>query len=182
MRTKHLMVLMILMVLASVPAFALTESQSYIPDDCGNSDCTCFIQIGDTGGFVKGIIKKLKEQGYLNKKSKASQFTKEVEAAIITLQKENGLPQTGTLDDDTLTLLIWGMLPQELDAVMPVVHGDPSTFPDMVYVPTDGGKKRHSNPECSDMYDPRKVSIRNAEALGYDACKKCETNRESIMY
>ena len=182
MRLKHLALLISLFILVSGPAQAQTKSLSYIPDDCGNADCTCFIQLGDAGDFVKGIVKLLKEQGYLNKKSKASQFTKEVEAAVMSFQRENGLPQTGTMDDNTLTLLIWGMPPQELDKALPIDRNDPSTFPDTVYVPTDGGKKRHSNPECSGMYDPRKVSIRNAEAIGYDACKKCEVDREEILY
>ena len=86
------------------------------------------------------------------------------------------------MDDDTLTLLIWGILPNELDKVMPVQRYDPSTYPDMVYVPTDGGKKRHQGPECCDMYDPRKVSIRNAAALRYDACKICEVEREKLLH
>jgi len=179
---KRALSLLIILVISISPAFALSDSQSYIPDDCGNTDCTCFIQLGDTGGFVKGIIKLLKEQGYLDKKAKTAQFTPEVEAAVLSFQNDNGLPLTGTMDDDTLTLLIWGILPNELDKVMPVQRYDPSTYPDMVYVPTDGGKKRHQDPECCDMYDPRKVSIRNAAALRYDACKICEVEREKLLH
>lgn len=166
----------------AISAHAIATSLSYIPDDCGNTDCTCFVQRGDTGGFVKGIIGLLKDQGYLDRKAKSAQFTEEVEKAVISFQTDNQLPPTGTMDDDTLTLLIWGMLPQDLDRVMPIKKNDPATFPDTVYVPTDGGKKRHSKPECSDMYDPRKVSIRNAEALGYGACSKCEKDRERTLH
>ena len=182
MRKNQLALLIILIILTSLPAYAITRSQSYIPDDCGNTKCTCFVQLGDTGGFVKRIIALLKEQGYLNSKIRTAQFTEEVAESVISFQKNHGLPQTGTMDDDTLTLLIWGMLPQELDKVMPVKRNNPATFPDMVYIPTDGGKKRHNNPECSDMYDPRKVSIRNAEAIGYGACTKCEKKREETLH
>ena len=33
-------------------------------------------------------------------------------------------------------------------------------------------KKRHKKETCSGMEDPRKVSIRNAEYAGFDACKR----------
>ena len=179
---KHLALWSLLIVLVFSPAYALSRSQSYIPDDCGLKDCICFVQKGDRGGFVKGIINLLKDRGYLGQKEKTTLFTEKVEAAVIAFQKDNGLPQTGTMDDDTLTLLIWGMSPRRLDKAMPVKRNDPATFPDTVYVPTDGGRKRHGDPKCSNMYDPRKVSIRNAEALGYGACLKCEKDRERKLH
>ena len=86
------------------------------------------------------------------------------------------------LSNDTLTLLIWGVLPEALDARQPVERGRPETYPDMVYVPTDGGQKRHSIRDCCDRYDPRKVSIRNAARMGYDACEKCEVEREQTLH
>ena len=58
-------------------------------------------------------------------------------------------------------------MPEKLDIT------DPYSNCNTIYIPTDGGKKRHSNPECSGMHDPRKVSDRNAEELGFDPCKKC---------
>ena len=91
---------------------------------------------------------------------------------------------TGTMDDDTLTLLIWDMLPEELDRVKPLISGDPSTYPDTVYIPTDGGKKRHASEFCCNMKDPRMVSIRNADKVGFDACKirDCERDQEKTMH
>lgn len=182
MRKKAMTLWMALLILVLTPARAATGSQSYIPDDCGKARCTCFIQLGDAGGMVRGIVELLKEGGYLDNNTRAAQFTPAVEAAVIALQRANGLPPTGMMDDDTLTLLVWGMLPEALDRAMPVRADDPSTFPDTVYVPTDGGDKRHFDPECSDMYDPRKVSIRNAQALGYEACKKCAYDRERSLH
>lgn len=42
-----------------------------------------------------------------------------------------------------------------------------------VWIPTNGGKKYHSNPSCSNMIDPIQVSIERAVAEGFTACKKC---------
>ena len=41
-----------------------------------------------------------------------------------------------------------------------------------VWIPRTG-KKYHSNPKCSNMQDPRKVSLSEARSMGYTACKKC---------
>ena len=161
---------------------ALASGSSFIPCDCGHDVCICFIQLGDSGGFVKGIINLLIDQRYLDTGTPRNLYSNTVKEAVERFQKDNSLPITGTMDDDTLTLLIWGMLPEELDVRMPVSRYARETYPDMVYVPTDGGKKRHSDPECSDMYDPRKVSIRNADKIGFKACKKCEVDRENLLH
>ena len=74
-----------------------------------------------------------------------------------------------TLSNDTLTLLLWDMLPSELDRI----DGGLSITCRTVFLPTNGGKKRHLKDTCSGMLHPRKVSDRNAEELGFDGCKKC---------
>ena len=43
----------------------------------------------------------------------------------------------------------------------------------MVWVPTHGGKKYHSKSNCSNMKDPEKVTLSEAKAEGFTACKKC---------
>ena len=43
----------------------------------------------------------------------------------------------------------------------------------MVWIPTISGHKYHSNPRCSGMKGPEKVSIETAKARGFTACKKC---------
>ena len=43
----------------------------------------------------------------------------------------------------------------------------------MVWIPTKGGTKYHSNSSCSGMEDPSFVTKSKAEALGFTACKKC---------
>lgn len=42
----------------------------------------------------------------------------------------------------------------------------------MVYVVAEG-KKYHSNPNCSNMKSPIKISIEKAKTEGYTPCKKC---------
>ena len=163
---------------------AFAESNSYISCDCNIFPCTCFIQYGDEGGFVTVIIQHLQQQGYVDKSIPTNIFSEEVEQAVIWFQSENGLDCTGVMDDDTLTLLFWGMMPEELDIQQPLRIGDASTYPDTVYIPTDGGKKRHAKPTCSGMYDPRKVSIRNATVAEFDPCGKkgCQKDAEKRMY
>lgn len=43
----------------------------------------------------------------------------------------------------------------------------------MVWVPTKGGSKYHSNPSCSGMIDPRHVTINQAVGEGFSPCSKC---------
>lgn len=44
---------------------------------------------------------------------------------------------------------------------------------EMVWVPTKGGTKYHSNSGCSNMDDPRYISKTQAISEGFTACKKC---------
>ena len=182
---KHIFIFLTLFILLTLsPAYALSSGSSYIP--CNHTGkCECFIQEGDEGNFVKVIINQLIKKKYLPKKfSPKTIFTADVTDAVKSFQSNNNLEPTGTMDDDTLTLLIWDLLPEELDQIMPIIPGKPGTYPDLVYVPTDGGKKRHANEFCCNMEDPRRVSIRNAEKVGFDACKikDCERDAELLLH
>lgn len=42
-----------------------------------------------------------------------------------------------------------------------------------VWIPTKGGKKYHSRPSCSNMIDPEQVTLDDAKAQGFTACKRC---------
>lgn len=44
---------------------------------------------------------------------------------------------------------------------------------DLVWIPTKGGTKYHSKPDCSGMADPVQVTRPQAEQDGYTACKRC---------
>lgn len=44
---------------------------------------------------------------------------------------------------------------------------------EMVWIPTKGGKKYHSRSTCSNMDNPREVTISQAKAKGFTPCKRC---------
>ena len=163
-------ILIWVMILFSLsPSWASASEK--ITCDCHVVPCVCFIQQGDEGPFVSAVIRLLKEKGYCGPKQKISIFDEGVLDGVMALQKEFGLEETGMLDDETLTALIFGMLPEELDGAEPLSKGD------LNWVPTDGGDQRHRLPTCSSMLTPRKVSIRNAEALGFPACQTCNKDK-----
>ena len=172
MKNKLTVLLIYFSIFCMLFCCAFAESKSNIPCTCKDNPCTCFIQLGDEGGFVKVIIEYLQEQGYVDGKTSTGIFSEDIVQAVIQFQYDNGLDCTGMMDDDTLTLLFWGLIPEELDRKRPLKRDDASTYPDTVYIPTDGGKKRHAKPTCSGMLDPRKVSIRNATVAGFDPCGK----------
>lgn len=153
----------------AVAASALAESQSHIRCDCMTDQCQCFIQYGDEGKAVQKIVDILIEKKYLPKGTPGGLFSADVEKAVMEFQRDHDLEATGMMDDPTLTLLLWGMTPEQLDREKPETVFVCRT----VYIPTDGGKKRHLDDTCSRMSDPRKVSERNAERLGFDLCKRC---------
>ena len=163
---------LICMVLLLMPTAVLALQRPVC--DCDQVECICFIQQGDEGPVVTSIIKLLIEQGYCEEQQDVFCFDERAKKGVIQLQKEYGLPQTGLLDDDTLTVLIWGCLPEELD------EKEPESRYDFNWVPTDGGIRRHRKPECCKMYDPRKISVRNAEALGYSKCGICNKTDKPI--
>lgn len=156
--------LLLSLLLALLPSAVLASGS--VVDDCGQSPCVCFLQQGDEGVAVQGVIKLLKKQRYLS--SSPSSFTGAVTKAVKKLQAAHGLEESGMLDDDTLTCLVFGMTADELN------EAQPRSNPDEVWVPTNGGKKRHRRSTCSNMLSPRKMSVRNADALGLDPCKRCK--------
>ena len=161
---RRFMALVLLLTLLSAQA-VLAAGKSHIECNCVTRRCECFIQYGDEGGAVKKIIRLLKDKGYLDLGLSTEELNGPVENAIIAFQTDNKLEPTGQMDDETLTLLLWNMTPEQLDIVNPNYR--------TVYIPVNGGKKRHLNPDCSGMDHPRKVSDRNAKALGFEGCKKC---------
>ena len=153
---KRWMLVLLLLLWIPVHSLALIEC------DCNGLYCTCFVQIGDEGMPVKAIRGFLAQQGYLESE-KGGAFDRRVYEAVCRFQADHALEQTGILDDTTLTLLIHGQTPEEMDM-------QDGSGGQLVYVPTDGGEKRHAKPTCSRMEAPRKVSVRNAEAMGMEAC------------
>lgn len=153
-----------LMVIGLLMSQALAE----IPCQCGRAECLCFIQLGDEGPAVEFIQNTLISRGYLLPNDDASAFDAKTLTAVKRFQQDNGLAPTGMMDDETLTLLLWGMLPEDLTDAQPLS----STF--VVWIPTDGGKRHHNKETCSGMFDPRLVSQRNALAMNMLHCGRCK--------
>ncbi len=49
----------------------------------------------------------------------------------------------------------------------------PTTSEVLVWIPTNGGKKYHSRPSCSNMIDPIQVTKSKAVSQGFTACGRC---------
>lgn len=59
---------------------------------------------------------------------------------------------------------------------IPVISDIPSgqaASGSMVWIPTKGGIKYHSNAECSNMIEPVYVSVTEAALKGFTPCSKC---------
>lgn len=54
-----------------------------------------------------------------------------------------------------------------------IVPSQADTEGNLVWVPTNGGKKYHSYAGCSGMENPIQVTLEHAEANGYTPCKRC---------
>ena len=139
-----------------------------IPCQCCQEPCLCFIQLGDEGPAVEFIQNTLVANGYLAPNDDASVFDETTRQAVLDFQTAHDLSPTGTMDDNTLTLLLWGMLPEELDKAEP----SSSTLP--MWIPTDGGSRHHDTKTCSQMFDPRLVSQRNALNMNMLHCGRCK--------
>ena len=160
---------LILPVFLLIPLWAHAE----ITCQCSQDPCLCFIQPGDEGFAVQRIQHALVTQGYLTSGNYTSGlYDSETHDAILRFQTANGLPANGVMDDATLTLLLWSMLPDKLSSVSPLSNAY------AVWIPTDGGKKYHAvvncRPQLFTILNPRIISVRNAEYLGFDPCKICD--------
>lgn len=49
----------------------------------------------------------------------------------------------------------------------------PSGSTVMCWIPTNGGTKYHTSPNCSNMKGPIEVTVNEAQTMGFTACKRC---------
>ena len=61
---------------------------------------------------------------------------------------------------------------EHIDAVISNAD-DNDNGTEMVWIPTNGGKKYHSRAGCSGMKNPTQISKENAVVKGYTPCKRC---------
>ena len=127
--------------------------------------CSCFLQEGDIGPFVNGVIVLLKERGYLAQQHAGGVFDAEVTEAVKRFQYDVDLTETGVMDHETLSyLLLYGVFDETL------LLSDEDV---LLWVPTDGGDKLHKDKQCSEMIAPRKISERNALLMSIKKCEHC---------
>ena len=147
--------------------FAFSETEENVfACTCEKEVCECFIQEGDIGPSVQGVITYLKERGYLSQAHSRGVFDEEVTLAVKAFQKDMDLTETGMLDNETLTLLIFYGMPESM-------YLWNERAEKLVYIPTDGGIRRHKTADCCGMLSPRKISVLNAEALLMEPCEHC---------
>lgn len=109
---------------------------------------------------------------------------KVAEAAVVgtiiggEAQKSNN--EENAVADNTPPAVTNPDIPQAAPGNRGVGSGPSVTVPDvaesgpvMVWIPTNGGKKYHTNPSCSGMENPMEVSIDQAVANGFTPCKRC---------
>lgn len=166
---KKLIVFLICL-LFILPAFS-EEALDPFACDCGFDEekgekCACFLQEGDIGPFVNGVIALLKEKGYLDQMHARGVFDEEVTEAVKRFQYDSDLTENGVLDHETLSYLIFA--DSGLDMLL---YFDDK--PELMWAPTDGGDKLHISKECSNMLAPRKISEKNALALAIEKCEHC---------
>ncbi len=63
--------------------------------------------------------------------------------------------------------------PQPTTNTQPSDNPNVPVTPDYVWIPTHGGTKYHSSPDCSNMDGPRQVTVEEALSLGFTPCSKC---------
>ena len=58
------------------------------------------------------------------------------------------------------------------NSTLPAVTSSATSVSSMVWIPQSGAKY-HKNSSCSNMKNPSQISLSDAQARGYTACKKC---------
>lgn len=136
------------------------------------------IKRGDSGDQVVEIQKRLIELGYLTS-SADGKFGPGTEQAVQSFQDANYMDATGVVDESTYNKLFSAgakhYVAPFLTSDVEEKTSDAGTrnYSDpLVWIP-NSGSKYHSNSGCSGMKNPHQVSRSQAEARGYEPCKKC---------
>ena len=83
----------------------------------------------------------------------------------------------GRQTDGDLDAALARLSPEELTLlshkIQTLLEGEQEQAPGMVWIPQHGGTRYHNIRDCSNMADPRLVSVEEAESLGYTPCKRC---------
>ena len=114
------------------------------------------LKSGAKGEQVKQMQERLITLQYLTGNADGD-FGPGTKQAVMDFQSRNSLQADGVAGRQTLEILF----------------SDSAIRQSWVWIPTDGGKKYHTNSGCSAMENPIYVTIEDAKARGFDACGKC---------
>lgn len=160
---KRWALLLSVLLLALLP-LALAEE---IPCVCGQDACTCFMQEGDGCPGLDVLAQCLEEKAAYVRPEKLEAISADMTEAVRVFQRDHDLTETGLLDDETLTLLLWDKLPPEMEKEAAEEERT------LCFVPVRGGERCHKTEQCSGMDHPRRMSLQNALRLGYELCENC---------
>lgn len=137
--------------LTATPTIMITSAPTLSPVPARS-----ILKKGDTGAEVKALQNRLIELGFLSGAADGD-YGNGTRAAVTEFQKANGLDADGVAGNKTLTTL----------------YSDYAKKQVWVWIPSGGGGKYHSNPSCSKMISPQKVTMSEAIKKGFDPCGKC---------
>lgn len=92
------------------------------------------------------------------------------EAAIKKYQQDNFLLESGKITNKLLENL--GISDYSINELESTEILEDTTVETTVWI-SNSGSKYHSKSSCSNMQNPTQVTIEEAQAMGYEACKKC---------
>ena len=139
------------------------------------------VKRGDTGDSIKEIQKQLASLGYYTS-SADGKFGVGTEQAVIDFQTANQIEASGIVDQETYQKMFSGeakhYTSSGLQSDIEESSSDVETRTSgerLVWIPTNGGTKYHSDSSCSGMIDPIQVTVDEAQARGFDPCSKCSS-------
>ena len=139
------------------------------------------IKRGDSGDSVKEVQTQLVALGYLTS-SADGKYGSGTERAVIEFQNANQIEATGIIDQETYQkMFAEGAKHHTSSGLQSDVEesfsdvGTRTSGERLVWIPTNGGTKYHSDSSCSGMIDPIQVTVDEAQARGFDPCSKCSS-------
>lgn len=85
--------------------------------------------------------------------------------------EEITISQSGDVTDPNIDKITENLPEDNIDSE-PIATAQPENADNMVWLP-ESGTKYHSNSSCSNMNNPRQVTLDEAVNAGYEPCKKC---------
>ena len=121
-------------------------------------------------GF-QNAVKVLRSSGFTNIKTVETAVEKSDydDIIVISINGKTSFKQFELFESDAPVIIYHKVIkPYEQQQVSSTAQGE-----EFVWVPTNSGKKYHSKPDCSNMQNPKQVTLDWAKNSGFTACKRC---------